>query len=218
MVGVALVVAGMLAIGAIVLAQRDGDDPVASLPTPTTTPTATATLTVTPSVTPPATPSPAATASPTSTSDAGPMSEETVLRPDGVGDLELGMSAQQALATGQVDRDVSMVTGEETLVADQDSLPGVIVSYSPGRDAITGFMVKRGSPIQTPEGIGVGSSAADVRAAYGARLQERQSFGTTYFIVPFGDAGYASFPSEQELTMVAVPDHRLATIEPNTEI
>jgi len=208
-VGVALVLAGLLAIGAIVLAQQDGDDTTTTLPTTTPTATATATATASVTVTPPRS---------TSTSTPTPTSEALLLRPDGVGPLEIGMSAQQAVATGAAERDTSVVTGERTIVADRQQLPGVIVSYSNARDAIIGFMVKDGSPIETPEGIGVDSTAADVRATYGPRAQEREEFGSTYFIVPSGDTGYAFFPTERQMIMVAATDERLATIKPNTEL
>jgi hypothetical protein len=109
------------------------------------------------------------------------------------------------------------VTGETTLVANH-RLPGVIISYSSRRDAIVAFMVKDGSPIQTPEGIGVESTADDVRAAYGSRAERREKHGSTFFIVPFGEAGYAFLSTERQMIMVAATEQRLATIEPGTEL
>lgn len=200
---------GLLVIGVAALTQTPDERTTPALPRPTATATVSATSTV------PATPSPVATPADTATPTQDP--DAVQLRPDGLGPLQIGMTAEEAVATDLVERDTSVVTGGTTLVAGR-RLPGVIVSYSSQRDAVVGFMVKDGSPIQTPEGIGVDSTGDDVRAAYGSRVDEREDGGSTFFVVPFGDAGYAFFPTERQMIMAAATEERLATIRPGTEL
>jgi hypothetical protein len=208
-VGVALaVLAGLIAV--VVLLNRDTDDETAAAPTATPTATATVTATATATPTSTATPSPTATASPTDEPGDYPF-----LRPDSLGDLELRMTKQQALDTGLVTE--SEVEGLVELVADAEALPGVFVCWDEQADALTSFTVKDGSPITTPDLIGVDSTPDDLRAAYGVLLQEREENGETWFLVPDDDAGYAFFPTDVELIMLAGTDTVLQDLRPGTE-
>lgn len=188
------------------LLNRDGADDSAATPTPT--PTVTATVT----------PSPTATATVTATPTPSPSPDQGEfpdLRADGIGDLDLRMTKQQALDTGLVTEETT--GGRVELVADPDALPGVFVCWDPDADLVTSLLVKDGSPITTPDGIGVDSTPADLRAAYGMLLQEREENGQVFFAVPVDDVGYVFFPNEIEMPMLAGTDQVVAEITPGTE-
>jgi len=134
---------------------------------------------------------------------------------DGLGPLKLRMTKQQALDTGLVTE--TQVDGRVELVADPDALPGVFVCWDPDADSVTSLLVKDGSPITTPDGIGVGSTVDDLRAAYGVLLQEREQAGQVWYTVPVDDVGYAFFPNEQEMPMLAGTDQVIADTVPGSE-
>jgi hypothetical protein len=203
-----LLVAALVAAAAfaVLLTRQGDDDPVAvptDSPTATSEPTTTAEPSPTPTAQPSASPSPTATQSP---ADVPP------LRPDGIGPLELRMTAEQALATGAVTRQDT--AGLDELVADQAAFPGLYVGWDPQRDSIESFTVKDGSPITTPDGIGVTSTPADIEAAYGPLVQQRSEDGETWYVVQVDEVGYAFFPTPDELIMVAATDLVLADIRP----
>jgi hypothetical protein len=202
---VALLV-GLVAI--VVLLTRDDADDTAA--TATATPTVTATVTPTPTASTTAT----ATATPTPTSTEEP-SEFPFLMADGLGALKLRMTKQEALTTGLVTE--TEAGGRVELVADQDALPGVFVCWDPSADSVTSLLVKDGSPITTPDGIGVGSTVDDLRAAYGVLLQEREESGQVWYAVPVDDVGYSFFPSEREMPMLAGTDRVIADTVPGSE-
>lgn len=137
------------------------------------------------------------------------------LMADSLGDLRLRMTKDEALATGLV-TEVLTELGLE-LIADADALPGVFVCWDPEADSLTSFTVKDGSPIVTPDGIGVGSTVDDLRAAYGVLLQERQENGEPWYVVPVDDVGYAFFPTDLEMIMLSGTDQVVADIRPGTE-
>jgi hypothetical protein len=176
---------------------------------PTDSPTATAqpTATTEPSPTPTTQPSPTASPAPTPSPVDAPQ-----LRADGIGPLELRMTAEQALATGAVTRQDT--AGLDELVADQAVYPGLFVGWDPQRDSIESFTVKDGSPITTPDGIGVTSTPADIEAAYGPLVQQRTANGETWYVVQVDEVGYAFFPTGEELIMVAATDQVLAEVQP----
>jgi hypothetical protein len=192
---------------AVVLLLRDSpaDDQAGATTraTPTTEPT--------PSPTPSPTTSPSP--SPTATQSPEPI-EVPELRADGIGPLMLRMTADEALATGDVTREE--VAGQVELIPDEQTYPGVFIGYDPVEDLITSFTVKDGSPIRTPDGIGIDSTGEDIRAAYGPLVQEQidPDLGETWYLVQVDDVGYAFFPTAAELIMVAATDTVLATIGP----
>jgi len=183
---------------------RDGDEEPAALPTPTATQTVT--------VTPTPTPTPTPTSSPSATETAG---EYPMLMADSLGALRLRMTKAEALNTGLVSEQDAV--GRTELVADPDALPGVFVCWDAAADSLTGFTVKDGSPIVTPDGIGVTSTADDLRAAYGVLLQEREENGQTWYVVTVDDVGYAFFPTEVEMVMIAGTDQLIAEVLPGSE-
>lgn len=206
---VVTIVLVVIALGAAAwfLLRDDADD------TATPAATATATVTVTPTQTPTDEPTP--TPTPSEPVEPSPTPDEVALRPDGVGPLDLRMSKDEALATGVVTE--GEFEGQVELVADSDVLPGVFICWDADVDEITSFTVKDGSPIETPEGIGVTSTADDLRAAYPDDLVEQEDGGEQWFTVPVDDEGYAFFPTDVELIMLSGTDDVLAVVVPGTE-
>jgi len=201
-----------------VLLSRESEDSAQPVATPT--------VVSEPSPTP-QTPAPTATAAPTQTTgptQGPPASPSPVPQPssypdlmaDGIGPLLLRMSAQQAVATGAVTLQDS--AGLVELIPDPDTYPGLFVGYDEQTDTIGSFTVKDGSPIRTPDGIGVDSDVDDLRRAYGPLLQERTEDGQTWYLVAVDDVGYAFFPTDVELIMVAATDVVLADVRPGTDL
>ena len=140
-----------------------------------------------------------------------PAPAAAVIGPDGYGELTLGMSAQQALATRLVDTRVRTVNGCATYdytgpaptrpaaAAQLNRTLYVYVSSS----APTGVQVIVAPPgVTTPEGIGVGSSSAAVNSAYPAG-SSRQG-GVMLFAVPgHADANYR-FTVDSQGTVTSV--------------
>jgi hypothetical protein len=207
-IGLALLL-GLVAV--VVLLSRD-DDTTASEATPT--PTSTVTVTVDPGETPTPTAEPTEEPTPT-TPETPPTGEFPDLMADSLGPLELRMAKDEALATGLVTE--QEFDGQVELIADPGQLPGVFICWDSQQDSLTSFTVKDGSPITTPDGIGVGSTATDLRAAYGVLLQELEEAGMTWFTVPVDDVGYAFFPTEVEMIMLAGTDQVVADVRPGSE-
>jgi len=191
----------------VLLLSRESGDAAAPVPTASTAPTA--------SPTPSSTTSPAAAPEPVPGENTESV-EYPDLRADGLDPLKLRMSKDQALATGAVvAQDVS---GMSELIPDPGRYPGVAVSYETGRDLIQAFTVKDGSPITTPDGIGVASTVDDLRDAYGVLLQEREENGDVWYLVPVDDVGYAFFPGTNELVMVSATDLVLEGLRPGQNL
>ena len=207
--GLALLI-GLVAV--VVLLTRDDDTTASGEATPT--PTSTVTVTVDPGESP--TPTPEPTEEPTPTPTESPMPGEFPdLMADSLGPLELRMTKDEALATGLVTE--QEFEGQVELVADPVQLPGVFICWDSQQDSLTSFTVKDGSPITTPDGIGVASTPTDLRAAYGVLLQEFEEAGMTWFTVPVDDVGYAFFPTEVEMIMLAGTDQTVADVRPGSE-
>lgn len=207
-VGIGLALIVVLAGLAWLLLREDASD-TATTPTPEATPTET----------PSDAPSPTAAETPTDETPTdetpAPTPDAVELRPDGVGPLELLMTKDEALATGVVSEEA--FEGMTELVADPDELPGVFICWDSDADEITSYTVKDGSPIETPEGIGVTSGPDDLRAAYGNDLVEQDDNGEQWFTVPVDDVGYAFFPTDVELIMLSGTEDVLAVVTPGTE-
>ena len=204
-VGVALALLVVLAVVVVLLLRDDGDAQPEATPTPTAT--ATATVTTGPSAT--------ATASPSPTESPIP-GDVPQLRPDGIGPIELRMTAAQAVATGEV----SEQDTEPVLVADPDTYPGLTIGYDPDADSIESLVVSDSSPIRTPDGMGVDSTPQDVEDAYGPLVQEQTDPGTgdTWYLVAVDDVGYAFVPADDELVLVAGTDTFLLDLVPSEDL
>jgi hypothetical protein len=167
--------AGMLATAAAVVVIGGGIPVVTSLTmhsdvAPATQPT----VASTPPATTEAAPSTSAEPAPTTSAEPTPAPATTdpepaalVLGPDGLGPLKLGMTAEEADATGMLrpwDREVPDGTGcrpQFRLADDSTDASAIWASDDSGVRAI-----QVGEGVLTPEGIGIGSSAADMDAAY----------------------------------------------------
>jgi hypothetical protein len=144
-----------------------------------------------------------------------------MLRPDRVGNLELGMTADEAIATGEAELGMAGPQGvppEPELIADQKRYPGLLIAYDAGSDLIYGFHVDRPSPLRTPQGIGVDSAVSDLHEAYGPDLVEREQFDRPFFVLPSGDGGYAFFPHQTGMVIIIARAPTLERIGPGTEL
>ena len=91
-------------------------------------------------------------------------SSDLVVAPGKVGDVKAGMTKEEALATGFFDADVEGVEGCTFALQWKKQFEGVdVLTREDG--SIGSLGVTKGGP-QTAEGIRVGSTLADVKAAY----------------------------------------------------
>jgi hypothetical protein len=91
-------------------------------------------------------------------------SSDLVVTPGKVGDVKAGMTKEEALATGFFDADVKGVEGCTFALQWKKQFEGVdVLTREDG--SIGSLGVTKGGP-QTAEGVGVGSTLADVKAAY----------------------------------------------------
>jgi hypothetical protein len=88
---------------------------------------------------------------------------QLVLGPTGIGKLRLGMTEQEAAATGDATRSTDRKSKDSTKCSVEEAY-GVTIHFS--RDH--GIVGLAGPPerTRTPEGIGAGATAADITAAY----------------------------------------------------
>ena len=135
-------------------------------------------------------------ASPSASESAQPANtlESTVIEPGKVGLFTVGMPASDALEQGIVrqpseDPPCPAFAATEPL---QDV--AVVFSAAEAKPKLLGVLVKVPGP-KTPEGIGVGSTIADLKAAYGDQLRlEDGDYGEKVFRIYEGDnaVGFAS--------------------------
>jgi hypothetical protein len=105
--------------------------------------------------------------------------------PPGVGQLRIGMTVEEAEATG-----------EAYYVPAQNGLPQNLVASDPGlhicvdwsANTIQSLLVKDGHPWSTPEGIRLGDDAATVAKAYPHARTVVE--GSTFLLVDNGGWGY----------------------------
>jgi hypothetical protein len=112
--------------------------------------------------------------------------ESVVVAPGKVGPLVVGMSAKDALDKGLVrESKTAPCPGFEATGPLQDV--AVLFSGSEPEATLLGVLVKVKGP-KTTEGIGVGSSITDVKAAYGDELRrEKGEYGETPYRIYDGD-------------------------------
>ncbi|GAA2989903.1 hypothetical protein [Actinokineospora diospyrosa] len=164
----------VIAASGFALAACSADPAPAAAPAPTTTTQTTATqadaATPTPADVPAAVPVAPAAPSNTPAKPAAPAKPEAakrtaILGPDGFGSLKLGMTAEQALATGRI---LPQTPGGSPAPCTMYRAPGQPDnSYSVGISDKDGVVLIFGyGGARTPEGIGIGSTRAQVKRAY----------------------------------------------------
>lgn len=117
---------------------------------------------------------------------------ECTFTPPQVGQLRVGMTIDEAVATGEATYVPADGTLPHSLAA---SDPGIYICLDRSDDAIGSFIVKDGNPWSTPEGIGPGSTAKQVRVAYpSARIVE---LGSTFMLVDYGHWGYQFYIADE---------------------
>ena len=115
-----------------------------------------------------------------------------VLSLDGVGPIRLGMTIQQAVATGGIGR-YEDVSGTGTCG----------IGHSMGTYRTTDFQAlfldgklariyaEEGSRLRTPQGVGIGSPSSTLRSVPGTRVEEPNPYGAgTNVLLSDGGAGY----------------------------
>ncbi|WP_329107939.1 hypothetical protein OG792_05485 [Micromonospora sp. NBC_01699] len=136
--------------------HQAGDAAPAGSPAPTTgAPTATT----------PASPAPSVPSAPSAPASSGDTTAPLVLGPNGIGSLKLGMTRQQATATGLLIADEDNSNGEGCvpyhLRANSTGNGVVSLSRNLGIAAIDAY-----GSIKTPEGVRIGMSSADMLRIY----------------------------------------------------
>ena len=99
-----------------------------------------------------------------------PKAASLVLTPEGYGPLRIGMSLADVVTTYGPDSDPDAVGGPEPELCDQfrpaRAPEGLLVLVEEGR--LSRITAMSGSDVETDNGLRVGATAAEVRAAYGA--------------------------------------------------
>ena len=99
-----------------------------------------------------------------------PKASALVLTPEGYGPLRIGMSLADVVTTYGPDSDPDVVGGPEPELCDQfrpaRAPEGLLVLVEEGR--LSRITAMSGSDVETDNGLRVGATAAEVRAAYGA--------------------------------------------------
>ena len=99
-----------------------------------------------------------------------PKATALVLTPEGYGPLRIGMSLADVVTTYGPDSDPDAVGGPEPELCDQfrpvRAPEGLLVMIEDRR--LSRITAMSGSEVETDKGLGVGATAAEVRAAYGA--------------------------------------------------
>jgi hypothetical protein len=123
---------------------------------------------------------PAATpASPERPAKAAPAAAEPVLTAEGFGPLRIGMTRAEVVKALGEDDDPEAVGGPDPASCDEfrpaRAPEGMLVMIEEGR--LTRISLIDGSKVKTDRGLGLGATAAAVRAAYGPALQaERHKY------------------------------------------
>ncbi|MGC4744560.1 hypothetical protein ACLQ28_02690 [Micromonospora sp. DT201] len=157
-------------------AHQNGNAAPAGSPDPTIG----ATTTGTPASSTPSTPSaPSAPSSPSARPSSKPTTEQLVLGPNGIGSLKLGMTRQQADATGMVRPFEMSRCGYSSLRAAPAEEGNVTLSPTLGIAAIDVW-----PGIKTREGLGIGMSSAEVLRIYPAY---REGVNAGYATTPGND-------------------------------
>ena len=102
-----------------------------------------------------------------------PNASALVLTPEGSGPLRIGMSLADLVTTYGPDSDPDSVGGPEPELCDQfrpaRAPEGLLVMVEEGR--LSRITAMSDSEVETAKGLGVGATAAEVRAAYGALVR-----------------------------------------------
>jgi hypothetical protein len=135
-------------------------------------------------------------ASPAATESVEPAKtlETTVIEPGKVGAFVVGMPASQALDQGLVTQPAEDPPCPAFAATEPLQDVAVVFSAAEAKPKLLGVLVKIPGP-KTPEGIGVGSTIADLKAAYGDQLRlEDGDYGDKIYRVYEGERamGFAS--------------------------
>jgi hypothetical protein len=160
---------------------------------------------------------PSTTAETSETTAAPADSSELVVIPGGIGPVKTGITKDQALATGLFDADVKGVEGCTFELQWKKTFGGVdVLTLEDG--TISSLGVTAGGP-KTLEGVGVGSTLAQVKAAYpdlspvkAAGFDQAGAFhtvGKDHIGFLFGDATPATITDSSEVSFMEVTSGKL---------
>jgi hypothetical protein len=204
--------AALVAVAGIAAITR-GDDtklettPAAPTPTVETSPAPATTMVPEPTsvpVTGPTVPAAPGTTRPAATPTTLPRSTTTTntpggstLSPAGLGPLRLGMTHQQAMATGAVGPYLTSVPGSCRPAGPAGSFRKSGFSVLFVEDKLVRYFVDRFSSLRTPQGVTNGSPSSMISSVPGTRTQAPDPFGSgTRITVLSGGSGY-EFTVEQ---------------------
>ncbi|HEV7206159.1 MAG TPA: hypothetical protein VGN18_16250 [Jatrophihabitans sp.] len=173
------------------------------VPTPITTPAPRPSTAVTTARTTSSTTAPTGSPTSASSSPAGSRTAAVTLGPLGFGTLKLGMNAQQARLTGEISSltDIPGGCSRFDLKAITTRPAGGIDGYIDLKYGVVFIAAPPG--VQTPQGIGVGSTLAAVRAAYPDLIEGQ---GGPKVAVPGNPAAFYAFVYDRSTRIIVGMD------------
>jgi hypothetical protein len=131
---------------------------------------------------------------------------------DGLGPVKIGMTSQRvSAALGTQLSGGPTESGSVCFERQAAAMPGVTFMFE--KDHLTRISVTKPSRVVTPRKIGIGSTAADVRAAYGDRLE---IYGAKYDPPPAQDMTFWIVPNKRGVRFETDGHQRVSVMHAGT--